>query len=727
MEDTRRQEQAAPVAGLPRLLAGVLAAVAAELRAFVVACASPPLYGLLAVMLLGFVLAVHLPLDYRIDVGVAEGYGGDLPHLRGFNTAEHDEHGTYRWTADKARIVIPGLGQRAVTLHLDFFPIGPEALEFGPEVINLWIDEQRVAALPVRRAGGQYAVRIPARLLPAGTLDVTIRTHTFIPAKADDPRALGTPLDQIRVTSAPIWFPVAPDWGAALMWLLAALLFWAVVVRALAAVPRARWWAAGALGFLLPWLVIAAIVDPARWAFGAQPALIACAMGYLLVLLLRPALAWLAPRLHIPLDARRLGWLLLIVVLAFGLRYGGRLYPNSMHGDIGFHTNRFNEVSRGHVFLLSRNRGVDFPYPPGPYVLLAPFAVLTPDPPYLLQLGAALLEGLSALLIYTLVARTAGACHAWKQRHLPAALRGPPPPHHMHTALLAAALYVFTAAGFMTTWWSFDTHIYTQFFTLLLLTTLTDFGLRSVTMSVPPAATVPAGSTGALARWSLVLFVLCALVYLGHFGFFINTVLLGGLALLILWLAGWRGAAWGRRMRWPLTLAGIGAGVAAFALFYSFFLPLFLQQASIAAEGGLTELADRAPVPRSRLWNVLWEAGFLRHFGFFPIVLAPVGVWLLARRGRPALVPAALMTGSFLVSTVFAILPFITLSTQSTRWLMFSAWAIAIGAALGTRRLWRVGYAGRVVVAAMAGFVLWNTFLLWLGPMLWRIRPPEPF
>jgi hypothetical protein len=43
------------------------------------------------------------------------------------------------------------------------------------------------------------------------------------------------------------------------------------------------------------------------------------------------------------------------------------------------------------------------------------------------------------------------------------------------------------------------------------------------------------------------------------------------------------------------------------------------------------------------------------------------------------------------------------------------------------RRLWRRGWAGRVAVAAMAAFVLWNTAALWLGAMLWRIRPPEPF
>jgi hypothetical protein len=391
-----------------------------------------------------------------------------------------------------------------------------------------------------------------------------------------------------------------------------------------------------------------------------------------------------------------------------------------MHGDIGFHTNRFNEVARGHVFLLSRNRGVDFPYPPGPYIMLAPFTLVRPDPPYLLQLGAALVEGLSAALIYSIVARAGKLSHAWRQRSLPGTLRAVPS-SYIGVALLAAAIYVFTAAGFMTTWWSFDTHIYAQFLTLLLITVLHDFGLRSVTAS--PRLAVP------LARvtWTAAIFLLCALVFFGHFGFLINTVLLGGLALLLIVPAAWRGAGWARLLREPLALAGIAAGVAALALFYSYYTPLFMAQAQAAAEGGLTGLADRAPVERSRLWEVLWYAGFVQHFGFFPLLLAPIGVGLLARWGRPALVTVALIAGSFLVSSLFAVLPFITLSTQSTRWLMFSAWGVAIGAAVAGAWLWQAGRAGKVAVATMAGFVLWNTIVLWVGPMLWRIRPPEPF
>ena len=253
-------------------------------------------------------------------------------------------------------------------------------------------------------------------------------------------------------------------------------------------------------------------------------------------------------------------------------------------------------------------------------------------------------------------------------------------------------------------------------------------------------------------RLSSFVGLLLAAVFLGHFGFFINTALLGGGLLLMIWLAAWRGNNWARVMWPPLTLAYAGALMVALGLFYSAFAPLLITQSQAVASGGLTGLAQREPVSRWVLWQVLWEAGFIVHFGFFPLLLAPFGLWMVRghktiddrRRSdirfwslrqaqeklfvlRPKTVLFALAAGSFVVSSLFAVLPFITQSTQSTRWLMFSAWAVAVTAALAARRLWRYGWVGKLVVLAMAGFVIWNTATLWLGALAWRIRPPEPF
>jgi hypothetical protein len=708
---------------LHRIWHNLTRAATSEAHAWNNALRHPALYGLLLVLVLALLLRTHLPLHYDIDVGSHEQYGGDLPMLRGFNTPERSNHTTYRWTANGATITLPGVGQRPLMLRFDFLPITAQVAEVGPQQIEVWVGGSLFATMPVRQAGMHTTLLVPAHLLHHGTLHITLHTTTFTPP--DDPRNLGTPLDYIRISTPTILQPAAPDWRAVVAWLLAFLVLWGLLLR-LPGRDKTRAlqrWAVGYATVALVLVIIATFLDPPRWAYGAQPALITLLWCYALVLVLRNVLPTLAARLHIPLTAPTLGWLILIIVTAFGLRYGGRIYPDSMDGDIKFHTHRFVEaIQTGNLYLRARNRGVDFPYPPGPYVLLAPATLLHPHPPSLLQAGAALVEATSAALVYTLVVRTLAAPRN----------RGEVPAHpHETTGLLAAALYVFSAAGIMTAWWSFDTHIFTQATSLLLITTLAWWA----------TATMPGQHiTSQRTLWaSLTIGVMSAAVFLGHFGFFINTTLLGGVLLLLLWAAAQRSSnQWATTLLWPLALAFVAAGLFAVAFFYSTYIPLFITQAHTVAEGGLPELAQREPVTRDQLWHGIWQTGFVEHFGFFPLALLPVGLWLVGntRRMAPhnngpgrqrALTLLALMGSSVLVSSLFAVLPFITLSTQSTRWLMFSAWAVAIGAALAWQALWHRGRVGRVVVSMMAGFVVWNSAVFWLGPLAWRIRPPEPF
>jgi hypothetical protein len=83
--------------------------------------------------------------------------------------------------------------------------------------------------------------------------------------------------------------------------------------------------------------------------------------------------------------------------------------------------------------------------------------------------------------------------------------------------------------------------------------------------------------------------------------------------------------------------------------------------------------------------------------------------------------------GTFLIALLFAILPFASGSTLSTRWLMFSAWSIAISAAGVAQRLVQSGRVGRWLVLAMGSYIIWVSAAMWLGALAWRIRPPEPF
>ena len=648
--------------------------------------------GILVALLIVFLIAPQLPLRYLIDAGYEEGVGSDLPFLQGFNTAESDIHGSYRWTADGAVIRVPGVGVRPLTLRLRFIPVSAAVMAVGPHSISVYADGRPLATLPVIAAGSTQTILVPP---PAsGALEITLRTATFSPP--GDDRSLGTPLDSVGVFTLPGGL-AAPDWSATLAWLGAAALAWLTLRHALGAdAPARRLYAAfaGLVG-------LAAILDPPHWAAGANAALIAAALSYPLAVGLRADLPALARRLGIPLDAPGRSWLSTLCVIAFAMRYGGRLYPDSMPGDIGFHTNRFHDAVLGFIFILSKNRGVDFPYPPGPYLVIAPLTLLGLSPSTILPFGAALADALGAAVVYAIASRVMS----------------------MRAALLAAAIYVFTAATFMTTWWSFDTHIYTQFFHLLTIAALCwameawqcDDRRRQI-------------------AWGATVFVLLSLVFLGHFGFLINTALMVGMLTAITWLMSWRGAAWARATRWPLSLALGGAVIVAGVFFYSAYIPLFLSQIATARAGGLSAVAGRDPVSRAVMWNTLWRNGLITHFGIFPIPLALGGIWVLAQSSRSESqglsrrqVVLALMLGSLAVSICFAVLPFITLATNSPRWLMFLAWVVALGTAIATEAIWKRGWVGRIAALAMGAVVLSNTVWIWLAPMLWRIRPPEPF
>jgi len=677
-------------------------AALAWLRAEALGLLHPYLGAVLAALALVFFLVPHLPFHYRIDAGYEEGVGSDLPFLRGFNGAERGDYGTFRWTGGRSSIHLPGVGRRGLLVSLTLLP-GPATL--GPHELTVFAGDQELATLPLRPAGGRYWLIAPPAAQADGSLHLTLDSPTFSPP--DDPRRLGVPLGLVTVTALPAGL-VAPAWAPLGAWLAAAALAWMSARHALGTPYPPRERAGGrppahtylAVGVLAGLLALAALLDPPRWAFGATAALIACALAYPLALAARRALPALAARLHLPLDALSLSWLTLFIALSFALRYGGRLYPDSMHGDIGFHHNRFNDMVWGLIFIVSRNRGVDFPYPPGPYSLVAPLTLIGLHPRAVLQLGAALVDALSAAVVYAIAARVTG----------------------QRAALLAAGIYVFTAATFMTTWWAFMTHIYTQFFHLLLIAALA-LGLSAWQSDAPHARR----------WWTLGVGLLLSMVFLGHFGFFINTALLVTGLTLAIWASS-RGDAWAWRARWPLTLAVAGAGALALICFYSAYAPMFLNQFQIAREGGLNAVAGREPANRALMWQNLWRNGFVIHFGLFPLALMPWGIWRLWRATR-ADAPGAgprravlwLALGSLAVALIFAVFPFVAGVTNSPRWLMFIAWVVALGAALAVEALWRRGWWARLLVVLMGAFTLANTAWFWIAPMLWRVRPPEPF
>lgn len=709
-------------------------------------------------------LSTQLAPRYSIDIGQEDGPGADLPLIRGFNTPEHDAHGTFRWTSAASFINLSGFGSRSLFLSLHLFPVNDEIATRGPQTFELWLGARQLAVLPVYPKGRSYHVLLPPT--PQGELVLGLRSATIVPS--GDERALGIVLDRVLLTGQP---GALPAWPSLMGWLLALLLAW-LVLRRLGYTSEA-----GAF-MLMPCLVLlglAAVLDAPRLNIGMLPALqtLALALGLVLAICAAPAslgllgtllvgtgiifgdqaadvlypaalilvLAALLRRsavriwdrlesgqevvgsgqteiLHVQSAACRRGTapyrfallppqfraLALLVVLTFALHYGGKIYPFSMPGDIGFHVNRFREAIEGRIFILSKNRGVDFPYPPALYVMLAPLTLLS-SRRELLQLSAALMDAISPLLLY-LVARRSGLLHSWQ------------------AAVGAAGLYALSGALLMTTWWNFSTHIFAQFAHLVLITVLVCTQGRS-----------SASAAGTWLRVVLLIF-LQLILYLGHFGFWMNMSLVAAMGLLVL---GWQAVRQhGRRQHFLVIFASVlFAQLITVLLFYSAYTGLFLAQLGSTASGGFTGLAGRAAVPATILWAGLIE-GLYAHLGMLPILLSPLALLLPMRSAsaqtasQAADLPAPqltrmLMLTSFVLGAVFAALPFVTGSTLSTRWLMFCLWAICVAFAALSERLWLHGRGGRLLVLAISAFVLWNSAIIWLGALAWRVRPPEPF
>lgn len=627
--------------------------------------------GLIAMAL----LSAQLPRQYIIDVGYEEGVGNaDLPFLRDFNTAERGMYGSYRWSGSDSQLVLLGFGTRAAVMELRWLPIGEAIANVAPLTYQVWINDQLLAELPVWRSGSRQWLVVPPSA--HGHLRIRLVSDTFQPPQ--DPRWLSLPLERIVIAAVPGgWAWPALDRLA--WWAGTVVIGWLILARTLAR--RASWGLAIGIGVLS----LAILLDPVRWAYGAEAAFAAVTLAYPLTIAVQ---AWLQRQ---PLPEGAGSALSAIVAIAFATRIGGRFYPASMPGDIGFHTNRFHEALGGLITIISKNRGIDFPYPPGPYLLLAPGRVVGIETPLLLQLGAALADSLSPIIVYFIARRVL-----------------PPKP-----ALLAAGIYVFTAATYLVTWWSFDTHIITQALYLMLI-----WGV------IRAWEDWQAGQYRH--EWILGLAALSAMVFLGHFGFLLSSGALLGMLIAVVWAAGWLGAPWAQRVRWPLTIA-IGSG-AAFAVFffYSAYLPMFLAQLETARTGGLTAVAGRAPISREVLWRALWQAGLIAHYGFLPIPFAIAGLWLM-RRWQGWQITTGLMGLSFVIAIIFATLPFITQVSNSPRYLMALNWAVAVGAAAASDALWRRGWLGRLSVSGAGLLVLANTLWYWLTPMLWRARPPEPF
>jgi len=651
-------------------------AVAGALRDWLATLAELPFIALLAVLALGIVVLAALPMRQTIDIGWERGWHSDLPFAYGWNTAEQSDFAalSFRWTEEDSRLLLPGLGARPAALAIDQVAATDNpAIATGK--LAVWGSGMALAE-PIDRQRRLHML-LPPATLAAGEL--YLHAPTWIPA--GDDRVLGAMIDGFRLETLGPGVALPP-----------VQLLWPLLLLPIAWSTGRRWGlgrgTASAAGAVLVALLLAALAaDRMRYALLGGPLLLGALWGLALAMAVGGAIRRWAPRLGVVPSPLLAGSVALAVFWLMLLRYGGRLYPESMLGDLGFHVNRMSDVIAGRVFIISRHRGIDFPYPSAVYVLLAPLRLLPISPYSLVEWSDAAFGALGVVPIAYLALRT---------------LRSE------RIAILAVAMYAVLAPPLMALWYSFLAHLFTQEAVGLLMA-------------------VVAGGWALLAKRRGIALAAAAfaLIFFGHFGLFINVSLVFGCLLPLLWL---------RYRHTPQRASVIGlfaafvvAEALALVLFYSAYSDLIVAKLGEFMAGGMGAVqGGRTATGRARLLRQLVLDGFGQHYAFVGVPLAVLGGYRLwrERRGEPI---TYLFWGTLGIAALQATIPFLTASTITTRWLSFIAWTVAIGGALVFDRLWRRNVAGRWLSLATIAGIGAATLWMWLGALWYRIRPIEPF
>ncbi len=648
------------------------------LRAWLEPLTEWPFWALLALLTLSIALAAQQPLHYLIDIGYEEGWWSDRPLISGWNTGE-PEHAkanelSYRWTAEDSQIWLPGTGNETLVATFQHIPASA-----NPQVERgaLYIDTNKGAVSQSLIAARTTHLLLPPSAAADGRLRITAPTWT----PEGDPRILGAPIARLQLASiSPTLHVPSPR------------LFWPLLLLPIVWVTSRRWCmsrrSVALLGIALVGLLVAALLgDRLRFAAAGRPLLLGAVWGVVVGGVALLAMERYAPRLGVQPSPHFVRWIALLIFWLMLLRYGGRLYPESMIGDLGFHVNRQNDVLRGLVHLTSLHRGIAFPYPSATYILLAPFRLLPVDPYNLVEWSDAAFGALGLLPVAYL------------------ALRGL---RDERTALLVTATYACLAPSMMALWWSFLAHIFAQEAIVLLL------------------AVIVGGWQLLRTRRGVALMVVAfSLVFFGHFGLYINISLLIAGVLPLLWWR-YRSTVEARNV-YGLATAFVIAQVLALGLFYSAYLDLILEKLGQFSSGGMSEVqGGRATISAERLLLSLWRDGLVAHYAVIGVPLALLGGYLLFRHAPTGLV-TTLFFGTLAVALLQAMIPFLTASTISTRWLSFCAWIIALGVGIVLDWLWRGGKAGQSAAIFVLVWIGGNTLWLWVQALGYRIRPPEPF
>lgn len=633
---------------------------------------TPWLWLLLGVFAIGGALIYRQPFAYDLRIGGVPSRAGncyavdvfDAPYIEGFDAPELDgaraadgrcptARIAYRWAFDLVHVRLPGIGRAPLTIALQLARGRPDN---QPVTSAVQINAAPLLALPLLPQPRTYYLLTPPLSTPS--LDLSLRTPPTQPP--GDVRALAFAADDLQVVALA---RPAPDWmqiGLLSLFVAASYL----LLR--------RWAIPAPAAFALGGVIVALLLGLLVWerlgltAFTRRMTALIVA-GYGLTIGLEPLARGLARlcRLH-PIPRHEARLIVALVALAWLLRTLGVLHPLAFSSDTGLHVNNLrNGVTIGKVIftegLPERAGGGQAPYPPGSYIMLAPFQLLRLDTATLLVVLNALADSLTILWLWLLL-------RALDVRFAVAAFAG--------------ALYVVATP---------------------LLRSLLTGELANVwgqALVLPWLLTLVLWRQGRAP--ALLLGATTAIVLLGHSGVFLSTLVFAAMLTLI-WLVKREAAVW----RW--LLIGSAALLMVGVLYYSTFIDLIGQRRVVSS---VTDtIAQRIGLELSKL---------TQPGGSIGPVLALLGLGGLAlawqRDGTLRDLLLAWWLGMIVSWGTLLI------SRQALRWEAFVFPALMIGGGLVLDRLWRVRtkpcWWARGAALAVLGVAIGQGGWLWIARLI---------
>ncbi|NOK57375.1 MAG: hypothetical protein GFH27_549309n110 [Chloroflexi bacterium AL-W] len=618
--------------------------------------------------LLVLLIVVTIPLlwmslmaasDLRVDVGI----WGDHTYLSGVHDIERSSSEDYRWTTDRAELVLPNLSNRYRVLELRAHGWRPD--EQASPLVRVDVDGTPIAEIQTTPELRVYQV-----LLPESTNSPVLRIgfESDIYAPTGDSRQIGFAIDWIALHALGQTAPPSL-WHLVSQMILLSLL--AVLIRMLV-IPRG--WSVGAMALLCGGVV---------WANMQQPLWISQAITHwlLVTILLLFTTWWLAPRLHKMLSpwmsSPQAGVALALFIVALTLRLSGSSHPLFNSRDVDVHMRWLDIVEQGQLYLYSTPgelRNQQTFNPPAGYILLMPFTLVLPSSRLVVQMGVGLIDAIGCLLLLPIA----------RELRLPA-----------RAALLAMALYIALPINTTMLWWGFATNALAQTLWLLLLWLL----LRLVRK--PDRTTLAS------------FVVVSAVTLMTHVGALVLLIAIIGFCVVF----GWRAMPPdGRR---ALVLGLVLALLVVVPIYFTAAAGPILAQPRDGAGFDLNASLAKGWADRELRMSLI-SRGFMIAFLAPVLALAPFGIGkLLTARERHPL-QGTLVIGWIVVCVTF-ILVYMSLGYM-TRYIYFITplVCLAVGALLATIQQRNVG---RLVALVLVLFVIWSGSSLWSEGVLLRVKP----